>query len=253
MSSVEAFHKQDIRACARSVYEYLKAESPREETSKGNIIMTVGGPNLEAVADKAYQLWVEDPSRTIMAFTSRGYYSSKDVTEKRLREAELYRSMLVEKGVPEEKIYVNPEATNTTEEARLAAAYIGSLDERPEGVLLVDIPVHQMRAERSMQYELQSAGIDNIKLVNCPINDDPQYDDLNFLLRLVSEMERLTSYVEIEEPPSISTELLRQTAILRRYLAEQGVYNRKRDHPRQIYENRRDVVSSQASTKRRER
>ncbi|GEM_PF-7020599 len=210
---------------AQQVYGWLQQPGNSEIRKGANVILLMGGSNLDDVTQKAFELWSEDENRFIVTTPDKGKFSG-DYSEP---ESERYFSKLVELGIPQEKILHKPVSKNTIEELDNLPTLLEEAGIKPTRVVIVDRPIHQKRAYLNA-LKLQP----NIKFANAPADEDFDLQEPMNQLRTVEEIERLISYKDLVRP-DIPMQVLRATAKLRETLKLQGIYEREKVHPRHLY------------------
>ncbi len=216
---------RNISTAVSNVYEYLKTEDLPEAREGTNVILLMGGSELEDITQKTYEMWLEDPSRVIVSTALRGKYSG-DYPES---EAERYFKRLVELGVPADKIIYEATSKNTIDELERLEPLLYEHGITPTKVLIVDRPIHQRRAF------LNAIKIKpGIHFVNAPSEESFDLTDPENQVRIVEEIGRLISYKSLRRP-DIPMDILRSTAEIRSELRKQGTYIRDEHHPRYHY------------------
>ncbi len=210
---------------AETIYGFLQQKDSKESRKGANVILLMGGANLDDVTKKVFEIWQEDKTRVIVTSPEKGYFSG----EYDELEADRYYHELVKLGVPKDKIIHKPISKNTIEEFENFPRLLEKAGVTPNKVVIIDRPVHQKRAFLNA-LKLQPT----IKFVNAPADENFDLSLPENQLRCVSEIERLISYRDLVRP-TIPMEILRDTAKLRGILKQQGVHERERDHPRYLY------------------
>ncbi|XP_071082322.1 uncharacterized protein SCO4629-like [Haliotis cracherodii] len=142
--------ENNILTWAQKMWNYMLMN---QKISKGDVILGLGNNDIRT-AQHAAHLFKEGLADWLM-------FSGKDgtlTTGKWDRpEAEVFRDVAVRAGVPENKIILEIEATNTGENVAFSHTVLESLNIKPKKIILVTTPYHERRAYATFMKQFQGA------------------------------------------------------------------------------------------------
>ncbi|XP_064610862.1 uncharacterized protein SCO4629-like [Liolophura sinensis] len=161
--------------CAKVIWDYM---SMGHALKKADLILGLGNQDLRT-AEHAAELYLSGMGDKLM-FSGKVGAWTHGMWDK--PEAEVFKDVAVKMGVPEEKIILEKEATNTGENIRLSYELLREMEEIPRVLIIVQAPFMERRSYATFmkQWPLDHMDIPETHVVfsspNIPL---PHYTDEN--------------------------------------------------------------------------
>ncbi|XP_066527396.1 uncharacterized protein SCO4629-like [Hoplias malabaricus] len=195
---------------AKALWDYLCLGEPLE---KSDVIIGLGCHDLR-VAERSAQLFL-DGWAPFLLFT--GFLGKQTTGVWTRREAEIFRDVAVDMGVPEDRILLETSATNTGENIRFSYKTLREIAIPVKKLILVQQPFMERRVKATFLKQWPGHSEDTHFIITSPQMDMSSYPNssVGTTHQLISNMlgviERIRDYpekgfqVEQEIPPSVLT------------------------------------------------
>lgn len=177
--------RSKIKRNCEIVWNYL---SVSDEPKKADVIFILGGSTLYPIA-KAYELYKKEYAPIIAFISVGGTFGGQKTWN--MPEADKYKEVLLQKGIPESAILSDKLSSNTLKEAQKLIPFLNQNGIDVESLILIARPVHQRRALATFIKQHPE-----LNYINCPANEPFSPDDPILVKRLVQEIDRVQAYAD---------------------------------------------------------
>ncbi|XP_052079941.1 uncharacterized protein SCO4629-like [Mytilus californianus] len=178
---------------ALKIWNYLRID---DRPVKGDIIIALGSHDIR-VADRAAELWHDRYAEYIL-FSGKSGNLTRGKWKK--TEAEIFRDVAIAKGVPENRIIIETESTNTGENVRFSYRLLRNRNDLPSNAILVQKPYMGRRTLATFQKQWPGPKCKicvtspNINLLDYPNSEVGDLVDV--ITTVLGDMQRMGFYAK---------------------------------------------------------
>ncbi|RUS75436.1 hypothetical protein EGW08_016815 [Elysia chlorotica] len=215
--------RQILLQCAKVLWDFARLNQIPVKSE----VMIVLGNDDPRTAEYAADLFLEGWAPLVLV-TGKDGSGTKGKLPNNSTEAEVFRDLMVARGVPTESILLETEATNTGENIMFSQTLLGQKGIAPSRVMLVTKSIMELRA--ALTFKKQWRGAEQVSLSVCspPLTlleyPSPNVGTMDHVVcYLVDNFAKLTQYAELgfQAPIAIPPHVQRAYSILLTQLQEQ--------------------------------
>jgi len=182
---------QEVDKYAKIIWDYMLMYHKLE---KADLILVLGSRDLMP-AERACDLFFENYAPFILFSGNHGQNHAFDKPE-----AEVYKDLAIKKGVPEDRIFIENQSTNTGENIQFSKQLIKEKNIKADKIILIQKPYMERRTFATFKKNWIEPEI----LVTSPqisyeeyTNHNPHDDKERIINRMVGDLQRIKEYPKL--------------------------------------------------------
>lgn len=201
----------DTMSSAEMLWNYMKLSQPEPDAGSADCIIGLGSLD-ERVAKRSAQLWHDKVAPVIIFSGGVAHYDDLLKTEWRESEAAHFKQIAVQSGVPEKAILIEPNATNTGENAQFSQLLLEKHGIHAKRLCLVAKPYMERRAHATFMAQWKGE-IERLYVTSDPVTFEAYQPHGELLATtihiMVGDFERILKYpslglqIEQEVPENV--------------------------------------------------